>query len=91
MNVKEWIKKNGLQMEVHDLKRHQVVDIGFINSDGNEDETEFNVSSIGTKAGVNELSQLFAHFCKENKFKTNTVISVIVVKSTDSFKELENL
>lgn len=91
MNIKECIKKNGLQTEVNELKRYQTVDVSFINSDGNEDETEFDVSFMGTKAGEDELSQLFADFCKENKFKTNTVLSVTVVKSADSFEELENL
>lgn len=52
MNVKECIKKNGLQMEVTELKRHQIVDISFINPDGNEDETEFNVSKSRSKRTI---------------------------------------
>lgn len=42
--------------------------IGFINDDGAEDETQFeNVRTL------RELSDLFRDFCKENGFKTNTV------------------
>lgn len=91
MNIKECIKNNGLQTEVDALKRCQTVDVSFINYDGIEDETEFDVSFIGTNAGEEELSQLFADFCKENGFKTTTVLSVTVVKSADSFKELNNM
>lgn len=46
----------------------QIYNIGFINSDGIEDETQFD----GVKT-LKELSDLFRDFCKENGFKTNTV------------------
>ena len=42
--------------------------IGFINSDGSEDETQFeNVKSI------KELEELFSDFCEENGFRKDTV------------------
>lgn len=45
--------------------------IGFINDDGDEDQTQFeNVRSI------QELIDLFADFCKDNGFKTNAVTYV---------------
>ena len=91
MNIQECLKKNGLQMEVDELKRYQMVDIDFINSDGKEDETQFSVSFIGTKAGEEELTQLFSDFCKENGFKTNTVQSITVVASADKWSELEEM
>lgn len=91
MNIKECIKKNGLQIEVDTLKRCQTVDVSFINSDGIEDETEFDVSFVNTKAGEQELSQLFADFCKENHFKSNTVFAVTVVKSADTLDDLNNI
>ena len=89
MTIKECIKKHGLQMEVDELKRYQTVDVCFVNSDGQEDETEFNVRYMGTKQGEQELTNLFKEFCKENGFKTNTVLSVTVVKNSDVFKELD--
>lgn len=91
MNIKECIKKNGLQVEVDSLKRCQTVDIGFITPNGIEDETEFDVSFVYTKAGEKELSQLFSTFCKESGFSSNTVFAVTVVKSADSFEALYNL
>lgn len=89
MNVIECIKKNGVQMEVDSLKRYQTVDICFLDSDGNVDETEFTVKGFCTKAGNKELSDLFSDFCKENGFVRNKVISVTIVKSADTRDELE--
>lgn len=52
-------------------KFHEKYNIGFTNTDGNLDETQFeNVKSL------NELSDLFKEFCKENGFETNTVTYV---------------
>ncbi len=51
------------------------VDIGFIDPKGNPDETEFTIMAYDTW----ELSQCFRHFCKENRFKTNSVKYITVV------------
>ena len=53
---------------------HETYNIGFINSDGMEDETQFE----GVKS-LNELSDLFRDFCNENGFKRNTVTYVEAV------------
>jgi hypothetical protein len=45
-------------------------DIDFINSDGEVDETQFDAK------GTEELSEIYSEFCKENGFKSNTVISI---------------
>lgn len=44
--------------------------IGFINSDGAEDETELDAYNLA------ELAELYSDFCKENGFKQNTVTYV---------------
>ncbi|OUP01978.1 hypothetical protein B5F37_05635 [Drancourtella sp. An210] len=44
--------------------------IGFINSDGREDETELDVCNLA------ELEEVYQDFCKENGFRQNTVIYV---------------
>lgn len=44
--------------------------IGFINSDGVEDETEFDVFNM------EELKMLYRDFCRENGFRQNTVLYV---------------
>lgn len=45
-------------------------DIGFINSDGAEDETEFDVRDY------DELVELWEDFCKENGFRYDSVLYV---------------
>lgn len=88
MGINEWIKKHGLQMEVDSLKNWQSVDVDFINSDGKEDETQFDVSFIGTKTGIEELTELFNGFCKEHGYPNDMVRNVAVVKSADTHEEL---
>lgn len=88
MTVLECINDAGIQMETDSIRMYQTVDIAFINSDGRDDETEFDVSFLGTRAGVSELRMLYANFCKDNGFPTDTVTSISVVKSADSFEEL---
>ena len=50
---------------------HRTYNIGFINSDGSEDETQFD----GVKS-IKELEELFSGFCKENGFWKDTVTYV---------------
>lgn len=88
MNIKTCLKKKGLQIEVSSLGVWNSVDISFINSDGMEDETQFDVMFAGTKAGNEELAALYKDFCKENHFPTNTVQSVTIVKSARTYAEL---
>lgn len=88
MTIKEWINKHGLQVEVSELKKYQSVNISFINSDGRDDETQFDVENIISKSGVLEIAKLFHGFCKENGFKENTVTNVAVVASSDDKDEL---
>ena len=45
--------------------------IGFVNSNGTEDETEFD-----NVHGLRELDKLYTTFCKENAFALNTVLYV---------------
>lgn len=89
MTIKEYVKKYGMQMEVDHLKLYQSVDIDFINSEGMEDETQFDIANAATKSGIAELNDLFKQFCKENGFKTNTVTGITIVKSANTRKELE--
>lgn len=50
---------------------HGTYNIGFINDEGREDETQFD----GVKS-IRELQELFSGFCKENNFPENTVLYV---------------
>lgn len=91
MTVKEYIEKNGIDVCCDELKTWSYVDVGFINSDGEEDETEFDVKDINSSNGITCLSYLFTEFCKENNFSNKTVIYVSVCKSASTYNELAKL
>lgn len=86
MTIKESIKKNGWNIECNVLScfRYMIVHVGFANADG-DDETSFDIKAYD----VEELNQLYADFCKENKQKRNTVTSINVVAVAETMEELE--
>lgn len=89
MTIYGCIEKYGWQSEVSGhLKKYQLVDIDFVNSNGKDDETQFLIMGAGEKRGAGELTELFAQFCKENGFKDNTVTSITIVAAADTCKEL---
>lgn len=88
MTIRQSIKEKGWIMEVAKLKRFQSVDVAFVNNEGKEDETEFDISGACTDAGTEELAGLYDGFCKENGIKNNTVLAVIVARSADTYEEL---
>ena len=88
MTLKQCIKKQGLQTEVSKFYLWSSVDIDFINFDGMDDETQFDVMFVDTRDETEKLAQLYKDFCRENKFSTNTVKSVTVVKSVPCYDEL---
>lgn len=80
MTVREYLKKNGWNADCDVTGcRRMSVDIGFINPDGKEDETQFDIAAYD----VIELATLFADFCKENKFALNTVTYVVIAAVDD--------
>ena len=85
MTIKQYTKKCGWQIEC-DLKLcgAMTVDVAFIDKEGKEDETQFDIRAFDRQ----ELSDLFADFCKENKLPRNTVINIIIVQMADTMEEL---
>lgn len=75
--IKQVFKENGIDSEGGPMSRTMtdaVYNIGFINSNGNEDETQFDIHGTRTiKETLDELTELFKDFCKENGYKTNKV------------------
>lgn len=63
MNIKKAAQEYGLIL-------HGTYDIGFINVDGIEDETEFTVDDLS------DLEKCFSVFCKENNVNNNDVLYV---------------
>lgn len=90
MTIKELIKSGKMTSEVSDIKRVSCVNVGFVNSRNERDETQLTVeSSILTKAGEEELSKLFASLAKELDTDVNAVTYITVIASADSCEELE--
>lgn len=55
-------------------------DIDFINSDGEIDETQFDIPGERTKnETVAELDRLFTDFCKENSFNRRNVVCITYI------------
>ena len=48
MTLKEFVGKNGKEKCVSKMRQWQSVTIGFINADGKDDETEFDVYRVDT-------------------------------------------
>lgn len=90
MTISEIIKSG--KMTGEQIKRVSCVNVGFINNEGQEDETQLNVSShILTQTGKQELCQLFASLVKELNTKINMVTSIAVIASADTEEELERM
>lgn len=86
ITIKECIKKNGWQYECETKPcRYMNVDVSFVNSDGRDDETQFSIKAYD----ADELSRLFADFCKENGFKKNSVTCVTIVQMAETMEELD--
>lgn len=66
------------------------VDIGFYDPSGNVDETQFSIEKPFTDEGVQELSDLFKDFCKENgdPDAVYRVCYAVVVETAPSIDQL---
>lgn len=81
-----------LQTEVFEIKRCSAIDIDFLTNDGKEDEVQLNVTeNILTRAGKEELEELFDSLTKEFNTKSNRILSCTVVASADTEEELEKM
>ena len=66
LTYNEWLDKVWLSDAMYN--------IGFVNSEGNEDETQFDIHGTHSmRKTISELTELFADFCKENDFSTRKV------------------
>lgn len=66
MTIRQILRKGQLQTNVDEIKRCSAIDIDFLTNDGEEDETQLNVTThILTKAGADEFADLFHSLAKE--------------------------
>ena len=74
MTVKQ--AKNKLQLMTWPQK-DAMYNIAFVNSDGRDDETQFDIHGEKTlEETAEELYVYLLDFCKENKFKEDSVYSI---------------
>lgn len=85
MTVRQFIKKVGWVLGCESMPcRAMSVNIGFINGDGEEDETQFDIKAYDT----NELADLFKVFCKENKCSDRSVTYIEIAAMAATMDEL---
>mgnify|MGYP000158312042 CR=1 FL=1 len=90
MTIKEIFKEKRVVSEVKSVKQHSCVRIRFLTSKKKEDETELTVAhNLLTKAGVEELSELFASLTNEFDTTKNDVTAVCIVATANSNAALE--
>lgn len=58
----EEIETDCKHWESYDGHRALTVNVGFVNSDGEDDETQFDIDNL------DDLAELFSDFCEENGF-----------------------
>lgn len=88
MTIREIITHGKLLKEVDHIYRFSAINIKFVRLDEEEDETQLDVSNnICTKAGVDELSELFESLTKELNTKKSNVLSCTVVGSAPTYKK----
>ena len=92
MTIRQILRKGHLQTNVNEIKRCSAIDIDFLTNDGEEDETQLNVTkNILTRAGREELEELFGSITKELNTRSNRILSCTVVASADTEEELEEM
>lgn len=75
---------------VHVYKPCQALDIGFVNRNGKDDETQLDVThSIMTIDGVKELEELWESLADELDAEEDSVTYIYVVAAADTYDELE--
>ena len=89
MTIKQLIKQGKLVSEVNTLSFCSVVNVGFLTLDGREDEVQLDIENhIGTRAGAEELSELFKSLTKELNTKVPNVIYCTIVGSAPTMEKL---
>lgn len=69
LSYNEWLDKVWLPGAMYN--------IGFINNEENEDETQFDIHGTHSmRQAIAELTELFSDFCKENGFSERKVLYV---------------
>lgn len=92
MTITEMMKNKMYTSSVSEIKRCSCVNIGFLNREHEEDETQLNVThSLLTNDGIRELSELFASLSKELDTFPEDVAYIHIAASAETEVELIDL
>lgn len=91
MTIEELAKTGKMESSIEfPLKRLTVVNVGFLNNDEEEEETQLTLEhSPLTKEGIKELKELFGSLTKEFNTKANRVTYIHIVATAQTEAELE--
>ena len=91
MTIEELTKAGKMESYIDfPLKRFTVVNVGFLNNDEEEEETQLTLQhSPMTNEGVKELKNLFGSLTDEFNTKANRVTYIHIVASAQTEAELE--
>lgn len=95
--VKEFLKTHEFVVHVNQVKRWSVVHIRFATTCGaiqygaSEDETSFDIENILSEQGIDDLSECFNDFFRENFNSAGTILGIEIYASADTKEELEAL
>lgn len=91
MTIEELIKTGKMESRIEfPLKRYVVVNIGFMNNEEIEEETQLTLKHDPlTNEGIKELKELFASLADEFDTKTNRVTYIHIVATAQTDKQLE--
>ena len=91
MTIEELVKTGKMESSIEfPLKRLTIVNVGFLNNDEEEEETQLTLEhSPLTKEGIKELKELFGSLTKEFNTKANRVTYIHIVATAQTEAELE--
>ena len=91
MTIEELVKTGKMESSIEfPLKRLTVVNVGFLNNDEEEEETQLTLEhSPLTKEGIKELKELFGSLTKEFNTKANRVTYIHIVATAQTEAKLE--
>lgn len=86
MTVADVIKTYGITNEYGKIGRYSTVSVSY-KIDDKEEQAQFSVENVYSRAGKQNISELFKSFCKKNKIPFDNVEDVIIIFSTNSQKK----
>lgn len=89
MTIKQLIKQGKLVSEVDTISFCSAINVGFLTLDGKEDEVQLDIENIiYTKAGEEELANLFKSLVKELNTRVSNVIYCTIVGTALTLEKL---